>query len=165
MSPYSQYKGRCVGRILHVMYCLLPSWQAESVKVGDSEVLLHNERVATYKWDDVNADSDIPLMEFAKPEHTRKFFFLSPFLSSPAIDDVNFVVQEIQKVLTLSDVLTLRWLHKNAMLDHLAWHELDMKVRGWLAKYKTHPTIQADLNKQARHLIHCAYYDIENPRD
>ena len=62
-SPYSNYKGRCVGRVLHFLYhyCGLTIAERAIISFAPSEVKYGNELLASYRW---LGDTDIPVFTF-----------------------------------------------------------------------------------------------------
>jgi len=64
MSHYSNYHGKCIGRILHFLYHYCGSNVASNVTIGETEIKLDNEPFAMYKWHDSIGLADVPVFEF-----------------------------------------------------------------------------------------------------
>ncbi|MFA5234729.1 MAG: hypothetical protein WC390_10050 [Sulfurimonas sp.] len=56
---FSEYKGRCIGRLMHFLYHYHTMF--DSCQMGDGKVAYYGDLVATYTWD---GDTDIPTFVF-----------------------------------------------------------------------------------------------------
>jgi len=65
-SPYSSYKGRCVGTILHYIYHYCGLRMAESCTVDIQYKLIEygNEPIAVYVWDVDEDEVNVPTFRF-----------------------------------------------------------------------------------------------------
>jgi hypothetical protein len=69
MNFYSEYKGRCVGRLLHFL-SRYTSWHRDCTFIDNNKIMLYGHLFATYTWDN---DSDVPTFVFVEAEDPRAF--------------------------------------------------------------------------------------------
>lgn len=67
MSFYSQYSAKSIGRILHFLYVYCGLHVAESVTVGEQEIIYNNQKIADVQWKTLRVygfDVEIPVFIF-----------------------------------------------------------------------------------------------------
>lgn len=63
-SWHRQYRGRCIGRVLHFLYYYCGYDVSTHATIGESKVNYHGQVIATYEY---LGDTDIPYFTFKAP--------------------------------------------------------------------------------------------------
>ena len=71
MSPYSNYRGKSIGRILHYLYKYCGLNVAETALIGDGKVTYHGELFATYEWSHTYGGPDYPHFTFTDNQYNE----------------------------------------------------------------------------------------------
>ena len=121
---YSEYKGRCVGRLIFFIdnfYCKYHPGK-EHFTYGEGKVNWDKSVVARYEWID---DTDIPKFTFfdtlnfsgenpSRKEYAERLqFFILPYVKNEdgiyIADQIEWIVQEVRRILTFDEGV---WLIK-----------------------------------------------------
>lgn len=83
---YSEYRGRCVGRLMHFLYPMLNNADSRFEFSGDGKTVhdrFSSEPFATYEWID---DTDIPRFTFSEKDEHKLAHFIHSYNESVELD-------------------------------------------------------------------------------
>jgi len=68
---FGQYKGRCVGRLMHFLYPISHLFDYNA-KFGDGKIYwgFNGPCIATFDWEE---DSDFPIVDFIDPDFKKRY--------------------------------------------------------------------------------------------
>lgn len=74
VSFYSQYRGRCTGRIIHFLHHYCPYHVATQATIGAAHVNYGDKTIAKFAWSERFGEGDVPIFEFVDEEHEHRQF-------------------------------------------------------------------------------------------
>jgi len=150
MTPYSNYKGRSVGRIVHYIYLYCGINIGEYCQIGDGTVLYGGKTIATFTWENEGDDS-VPNFTFLNSldlfgsevvnDWRERQYKIKPFAYLPTLGlNVEYVIQEVAKEYYF-DFETMDEMAKTRMREAGRWWE------------------EKDIQKYFPHIRDCAKYE------
>jgi hypothetical protein len=72
MSFYSQYRGRCTGRIIHFLHHYCQYHIATHATIGAAHVNFGDKTIAKLAWSERFGEGDVPIFEFVDEESEHR---------------------------------------------------------------------------------------------
>ena len=173
-SSYSHYRGQSVGRILHCLsqYCDTYHRLCENACVDDGKITYHGEIIAYYSWP-ADKNDDVPAINFVECKSIKNDLIENfnknqrwekPFLDEQMPQTVAYLVQEIRKIISLEEALSIKFIRDkwDGDWEQVSWYGRNRAERVIRNRLRQLCERWSDeqINKYWKHLAMCAIYDI-----